>query len=167
MGRRSAEFDSSSERSKRRKTEKLRVSYTTSELAYATHTSLRASSAPQASRVLKDVITKSPERASRYQTAFKKTFDKPPTCEISADRMLNLIISGKMSKDTYFMIRDLWNANRGTSVYPSYHKISASKRRYYPEPSAITVTETSAEVELQHLLDHISIDYCKLREEIF
>ena len=44
-------------------------------------------------------MTKSPERASRYHTAFKKTFDKPTPCEISADRVLNLIISGKMSKD--------------------------------------------------------------------
>ena len=121
MGRRSAEFDSSSERSKRRKTEKLRVSYTTSELAYATQMSLRASGAPQASRALRDVITKSPERASRNQTAFKKTFDKPPTCEISVHRMLNLIISGKMFNDTYLMMRDLTNTDRCTSVYPSYH----------------------------------------------
>ena len=56
MGHRYAEFDSSSERSKRRKTEKLRVSCVTSELAYAIQMSLHESGAPQASRALKDVI---------------------------------------------------------------------------------------------------------------
>ena len=53
------------------------------------------------------------------------------------------------------MMRDVTNTNRGTPVYPS-HKILAAKRRCCPEPSAITVMETSAEVELQHLLDHVS-----------
>ena len=151
----STEFDASSERSKRRKTEKLRASHSVSELAYTTQMSLRASGATQASSVLKDVTTKSPSRASRYQAAFQES-QKPPPCEISADLALNLIISGKMTKETYKLMRNLTNANRGTSVYPSYTKILSAKRRCYPDSSAMTVTETSAEVKLQALLDHTS-----------
>ncbi|CAH0546850.1 unnamed protein product [Brassicogethes aeneus] len=155
LGRGSTEFDASSERSKRRKTENLRASHSTSELAYATQMSLRASGAPQASSVLKDITTKSPMRASRYQAALKAS-QKPPTCEIPADLALNLIISGKMTKETYKLMRNLTNTNCGTLVYPSYNKILAAKRRCYPDRSAMTVTETSAEVKLQALLDHIS-----------
>lgn len=154
-GRHSTEFDTSSERSKRRKTEKLRETYTASELAYAARMSLRASGAPQASSVLKDVTTTSPTRASRYQAALKAS-EKPPLREISADLALNLIISGKMTKETYKLTRNLTNVNCGTSVYPSYNKILSAKRRCYPDLSAMTVTETRAEVKLQALLDHIT-----------
>ena len=79
--------------------------------------------------------------------------------------MLNLIISGKMAKYTYLMMRDLTNTNLGTSDYPSYRKILAAKRRCYPEPSAITVTETSAEVGMQHLLDHVSSRLLQITHE--
>ena len=154
-GRPTTDFDSSSERSNRRKTENLRNSHDTSELAYATEMSLRATGSFAASTVLKEIVTKSPTRASKYRTAFKK-FDESPLSEISSDQALNLMISGKFSKQTYQKIRDLTNKNRLASVYPPYKKVILAKKRCYPSSSNMTLTETEAKVDLQELLDHTS-----------
>lgn len=162
--RHSSDFEDSSDRSKRRKTESLRSSYTTSELVYATQMSLRASGAPAASTILKEVTSTSPQRAQKYQTAYKESQKKSIT-EVSADIALNLIISGNMSKSTYLMTRSVTNENCKTSVYPAYGKILAAKKRCYPPISEMTFTETVAKVSLQSLLDHtVSRLFESLRE---
>ena len=61
MGRKSKTFDESSERSKRRKSEDMRATHSTSELAHATEMKLRSSGASAAARVLKDITINSPK----------------------------------------------------------------------------------------------------------
>lgn len=134
------DFSSCSERSKRRKVDDLRRSTSSSELAFATEMNLRASGSHAAAKVLKDITTTSPTRASRYQLAFAQSC-RPVRQEISADVALNFIISGKMTKETYNMVRELTNENSDGSVYPSYHKILAAKSRCYP-PVFNTYTNT-------------------------
>ena len=133
----------------------MRNSHDTSELAYATEMRLRATGSFAASTVLKEIVTKSPTRASKYRTAFKK-FDEPLLSEISPDQALNLMISGKFWKETYQKIRDLTNKNRRASLYPSYKKVILAKKRCYPPLSNMTLTETEAQVDLQAFLDHTS-----------
>jgi hypothetical protein len=59
-----------------------------------------------------------------------------------------------MSRDSYNHVRETVNGNRGVSVLPSYYKVQAAKTRCYPPVSATCITETSAVVSLQPLLDH-------------
>lgn len=41
----------------------------------------------------------------------------------------------------------------GVDLYPSYYQIQLAKRDCYPPKEIMTFTETSAEIELQALLD--------------
>ncbi|KAK4881336.1 hypothetical protein RN001_004655 [Aquatica leii] len=126
---------------------------------------LRASGSHSAAAVLKDITTTSPTQAARYQSAFKSSTKQVPQ-EISADLALNLIISGKMTKKTYNMVREMTNENRSSSVYLSYHKILAAKSRCYPLSSSMKVTELSAEVSLQALLDHTTSRLIEVQREV-
>lgn len=164
-GRPTLDFSSSSGRSKRRKVNELRKSTSPRALAFATEMNLRASGSHAAANVLKNITTSSPTRASRYQSAFAQC-SKPALKEISADVALNLIISGKMTKETYNMVREITNENRDDSVYPSYHKILFAKSRCYPLHSSITITETSATVSLQALLDHTTARLLQVQSDV-
>jgi hypothetical protein len=64
-----------------------------------------------------------------------------------------------MSRDSYNHVRETVNGNRGVSVLASYYKAQAAKMRCYPPESATCITETTAVVSLQALLDHTT---CRL-----
>lgn len=68
-----------------------------------------------------------------------------------ADTALALIVQTKLSKFQYEVIRKSCK-DIGHNIFPSYNKILERKIRCYP-PN-ISVTETSAHVPLQDLLDH-------------
>lgn len=114
--------------------------------------SLRADGATEASNVLKDITNTSPSRASKYQSAFKSASLLQQT-EISGDLALSDVVQGKMTRQTYRIIRKRESQNN-VRVYPPYPKVAKAKNRCYPP--GINVTETKAEVPLQSLLDHIS-----------
>ena len=65
-GEPSQSFASSSDRSKRRKTQEVRSTFSTEELAYAAQMSLRTSGQLHAVQVVKDVTLTTPTRASKY-----------------------------------------------------------------------------------------------------
>ena len=91
---------------KRRRTEELRAHNSTEELAFAAKMSLRESGETNAAKILNDITTKSPTRASTYLTALKLT-SKPPSTDVSSDDALALIIDSKLSKSAYQNIRNL------------------------------------------------------------
>lgn len=161
-GRPSSEFATASDRTKRRRTEELRGSKSAAELAFATKMSLRESGKTDAAKVLDDVTTKSPTRASTYLTAFKST-SKPPPTEVSSDDALALIIDSKLSKSAYQNIRNL-QKKVNTKFLPSYEHVLKAKTRCYPDK--ITCTEISAEVPLQSILDHTALRILTLQEEV-
>lgn len=148
--RRSKEFSELGDRMKRRKTEELRASYETSELAYATQMSLRASGAPKAATVLQAITSHSPDRANKYQAAFDAA-SVAPLPEMSGSLALSDVVEGKLTRHAYRLLKKRlkqYNAR----VYPSYDKVLEAKLLCYPKD--ILVTETVAEVPLQALLDH-------------
>ena len=149
-GRRSVDFKEVSDRSKRRRTEELRANNSTSELTFAANMSLRLSGENDASKILNDITTKSPTRASKYRKAFQLAL-KPQKVGVSSNDALALVIDSKLSKDGYQNIRNLQNKVEATFL-PSYKHVSEAKNRCYPEN--IVVTEISAEVPLQNLIDH-------------
>lgn len=92
-GRPECSFIESSDRSKRRKTQKLRETFTTNELSYATKMSLRESGAVLAAKVVNDVTFKSPARAMKYISAVKEV-SKMET-KMSPNTALTLVLDIK------------------------------------------------------------------------
>ncbi|KYN09488.1 hypothetical protein ALC57_18393 [Trachymyrmex cornetzi] len=64
---------------------------------------------------------------------------------------LALIINCRLSVDQYQTLR-ICAKDRCANIYPNYHKLLDTKALCYPEN--IIITEKSAEVRLQSLLDH-------------
>jgi hypothetical protein len=63
------------------------------------------------------------------------------------------MVETKESKHSYLAHRATAK-NQFADIYPSYHKIRDAKSRCYPNIEGQTITEISAEIRLQDLLDH-------------
>lgn len=111
--------------------------------------SLRASGKLDAAKVVSDVTLGSPSKARKY----RKSLELTPGSILSADSALSLIIEQKLSKSQYLGLRAVSRENN-CKLFPSYHTVSEAKSRCYPLRSGMIITECSAEVKLQHLLDH-------------
>lgn len=128
----------------------MRNKFSTEELAYATQMSLRSSGAADAANVLKDVTTTSPERASKYKNAYKSSLTQLPV-EMTGDEALVDFVENKWTKQQYLSIRSSLRRKK-FNAYPGYKKILEAKARC--SPTDIKVTEISAKVNLQSLLNH-------------
>lgn len=160
-GRPIQSFLESSERSKRRKTLCLRKQYSEQELAYASQMNLRASGQTDAPKVVRDVVLSTPTRAQKYRKALKRSndFNDP---QISADAALSMIMEAKLTRHQYNIVR--YNAK---NKFPCYSYIQAAKQDCYPSKDAIKITERTAEIRLQNLLDHTCIRLIKHQKSVF
>ncbi|GLV46290.1 hypothetical protein CBL_21296, partial [Carabus blaptoides fortunei] len=79
MGRPSSSWEDLTDRSKRRRTEKIREEHNVQTLAYATQMSLRASGKLQASKVVKDVIVGSPSKALKCCKSMQRVTENIPS----------------------------------------------------------------------------------------
>lgn len=147
-GRPKTDFDSSSDRTKRLKTQKLRTSTPVSVLSYATQMALRAEGSAHASEVLRDITTTTPSRASKYKKAYKRSLEQEIKI-MSGEDALAMMIKAKLSRSQYEVVRA-----SAPDRFPSYKVIQKIKTECYPRNTA--VTETSASVPLQDLLNHTS-----------
>lgn len=145
-GRPTVPFEESDERTKRKKTEHLRKSTPIAELSFATQMSLRASGSTQASKLLKEITTSSPNRAGKYRKAYKTSVEQEPR-KMSGEDALALLVDALLSRHQYNLIRQS-NSDR----FPSYKILQTEKKKCYP--SNIKVNETMVEVPLQDLLNH-------------
>lgn len=148
-GRPSSEFTDSSERTKRRRTEEMRSQSSTEELSYATQMKLRVSGKLDAAKVVKDVTLGSPSKAEKY----RKSLEFVSETILSGDKALSLLIEQKLSRSQYEGLRNI-SLENNCKLYPSYKNVLIAKRKCYPDKLSITVTECSAEIKLQALLDH-------------
>lgn len=154
MGRPMKNFEECSVRTKRRKTESIRKSATDSELIYATQMSLRDTGQTVLADILKEISQVGKDSQSskvdELIACWKK--DKVHIEKYSEDEGLALLIRNRLSKRTYCDIQK-GGKQRGANIYPSYSQILSAKERCYPAESSIKVTESSAEISLQALLD--------------
>lgn len=160
-GRPTKEFLLSSERSKRRKTEELRSSFSPEELAYATQSSLRSTGQLDASKLVKEAALSTPTRASKYRKKFNITTETPLTSEGA----LSLLIELKLSKSQYQGLRQT-SLQQNCRLYPSYKKLLEAKNFCYPPRSAIKISENCAEVKLQQLLNHTAERIIKTQKTV-
>lgn len=145
-GRPCKSFGESSERSKRRKTEEIRSNVKDGVILHAAQVELSKSGKRDASHVLKD-ITSSPTRATKYKNAYNTSKSKKPT-RLSAMEALKMFIDADLTRGQYEIIR-----NTNTNFFPCYSLIQEAKKKCYPPPDTSTVTNTSAEIQLQPLID--------------
>ena len=64
------------------------------------------------------------------------------------------MIDNNLSKGQYIGIRSV-SLGINCFLYPPYHQVLEAEKQCYPSTFEIIVTESSAEVKLQLLLDHI------------
>ncbi|CAI6357482.1 unnamed protein product [Macrosiphum euphorbiae] len=147
-GRPVVAFEMSSERNKRKITQELRNNTSVNVLSHATQMSLRASGQVEVAKLLKEITTSTPTRASRYRKVFKKQSAQAPK-KLSGEDALAVIVDTKLSRHQYNII---WTSAPDT--FPSYKVVHESKKQCYSKPENIQVTSTNAEVSLQALLDH-------------
>ncbi len=162
IGRPSLSFSSSSERSKRRKTQELRNTVSLAELAYATQMSLRSSGQSQAAKVIQDITSTSPSKASQYISALKSTSENT----LSPDQALSVLVENRFPKRTYQGIRNIAKENN-CKLYPSYKEVMTAKHRCYPPTNTFSVSESCTEVKLQALLNHTANRILLLQENVF
>lgn len=63
------------------------------------------------------------------------------------------MVETKLTKKQYKVIRSSLKENN-CRLYPNYEAVRAAKELCYPPRSSITITESSADIKLQDLLDH-------------
>ncbi|KAG5886038.1 hypothetical protein JTB14_000017 [Gonioctena quinquepunctata] len=135
-----------SDRSKRRKTQELRKNLGTKELTYAAKIKLRADGNVAAANILDDITNIGPE----YATSFIKVGEVRNN-RLTEDKALSLLTEAKLTMFQYNIIRS--NAlEESCNLYPNYEFVIKAKKKCYPDN--ILITESSAEIQLQSLLDH-------------
>lgn len=142
------EFDESSERSKRRNTEEVRASHSSSTLGYATQMKLRTEGKTDAAVVIKNIITGSPSKGTKYRRSLE-TVDKSQV--FTANESLSLFIELGLSRNNYMLLRHAL-VNKGYKILASKNMMLKARKECYPR-TEISVSETSAEIPLQPLLD--------------
>lgn len=134
-GRPVKDFAESSDRSKRRKTENLRASTSVDELLFSAEMKLRSEGQVAKSKDVKNIL-----QPEVIETAFEHKVVSPQSA-------LSMLTEAKLSKKQYNVVRSY-----APHIFPSYKRVQEAKRECYPEN--IEVTETTATVPLQNLLDH-------------
>lgn len=145
-GRPRKSFGESSERSKRRKTETVRSTLETGVIVHAAQIELSKSGKRDASNVLKD-ITSSPTRATKYKRAYT-TSKSENASRLTPMQALKMFIDADLTRGQYEIIR-----KTNKKFFPCYSLIQQAKKECYPPPEACIVTSTSAESQLQPLVD--------------
>lgn len=72
---------------------------------------------------------------------------------MNLEEALGYLLDHNMSKRDYQSMR-LLVKSRGADIFLSYNDVLAAKSKCRPNPQYVTISETSAEVSLQGLLDH-------------
>lgn len=89
---------------------------------------------------------------SLVDTVFNASDSSLTYSKIDSNEVLSLIVEAKLTRHQYLLIKKFIDNKVSNKILPSYQSIVKSKTHCYP--SDISVTEASAEVELQSLLDH-------------
>lgn len=137
-------------RQKKRRTEVLRIGNAPEELAFATKLSMQAEGNKDIAAVLSYLID-NPEDASRIRALCESKINETQTL-YTKEKALAVMISLQLSKLKYIRLREI-SIEHGVNPYPSYYKVQQAKQDCYPPAKAIRITDTSAEINLQAVLD--------------
>lgn len=102
-GRRELSFSESSERSKRRKTEELRMNVSTEALLYSATSKLRVEGNTDFAKVVRDISEGSPTKASKYRKSLESDNKNIP---FTNNEALSLFIELGLSQSKYQLLRN-------------------------------------------------------------
>ena len=148
VGRPRKLFDEGSDKSKRRKVESLVSAHSEQELIHAAQVSLHMSGKRDAAKMIKETV-KSPRRATKIKRAYMSPAVK--TVPLTGEEALSFFVDNNFTKTQYINIRKECKM-RNTNIFPPYHIIRETKKKCYPQN--VSITETSATIKLQSLVDH-------------
>lgn len=160
-GRPSKSFEDVSERSKRRKTEELRSNFEKDIIIHAAQVELGKSGKKDASNVLKD-ITSTPTRATKYKKAFYLTKSSKKKPSLTSMQALQMFVDADLTQGQYEIIR-----KTNPNFFPCYSALQKAKKKCYPPQESCTITSTSAEAQLQPLIDVTVRRLSEYLEEVF
>lgn len=139
---RSESFQESSEKTKRRKTEEL-VNKTPQRLVFAASRVLKMKGQTQLAKSLAQVDIENPSTSSC-----------DTECSFSPNEALSLMLDCGLSKRSFQNLRNR-TLEKKSKIFPSYNNVRVAKEDCLPSPpKEWLVTDDSAEVTLQDLLDH-------------
>lgn len=151
IGRPKVAFEDASLRSKKRKCSELLSSHSLEEIASTTAMALYKKGKRQVASFVAEVIS---------SESIPKQSEK---CQYSDDQALSLFIEGKFTKFQYNLMRSQAK-ELGSNLYPSYDRVLEAKRQCYP--NGIKITDSSAEVFVQSLLNHTASRLLKTCETV-
>lgn len=100
-------------------------------------------------RRLADLSNQDPSLVNSLLNASDSSLTHP---KIDSSEVLSLITEAQLTRHQYLLVKKFIDNKVSKNILPCYQSVVKSKKQCYP--SDITVTESSAEVELQSLLDH-------------
>lgn len=153
-------FGEVTERHKRRRTQDLRESNSTEVLLYATKQKLLSNGSSDIAKIL-DYLIKNPNEAKRIRACCENRVE---VSLYSKEKCLALLLSLNLSKSQYLHLRETC-IESGTNQFVSYYNVQQAKSECYPSKNAITVTETTASIELQVVLDLTSVRLLKVSKQ--
>ncbi|KAL4104318.1 hypothetical protein QTP88_019619 [Uroleucon formosanum] len=149
-GRPRKSFLESSDRSKRRQIKNLREITSSDELICAAKSTLYVEGKRAAADLVSQATEYSPQCAIKIRKLYKNE-TKNKYSSYTDDEAVAFIIDTYMTKNVYHKTR-LDAKKHGANIYPSYDRVRLAKYKCYPEN--IIISEISATVPLQNLLDH-------------
>ncbi|PZC72274.1 hypothetical protein B5X24_HaOG211652 [Helicoverpa armigera] len=121
-----------------------------SEMVFAAVSKLKADGKENMASVIEHML-KNPESIGKFQDVMVK---QPFTKKIfTPQKALGLLLSLKLSKWQYMTLRETAIREGIRNLYPSYYQVQKEKKECYPPENSITVTDSSAKITLQSLLD--------------
>lgn len=148
-GRPRKAFEDCSNKSKKRKVQHLLQSSSCSELAFAAEVAIRKEGKKDSANVIKELRTSS----SKKGTEIKHLLSEENVMRTySADEALALYVDCKLTTHSYKLIRKQ-ALKLNHNLYPSYYSLKEAKMRCCPSEEFIKVTERSAEITVQALLN--------------
>lgn len=119
------------------------------ELAYSAAELLKQDGREDIASVI-EYMLKNPDAAVKIKEVLKKPVS---SSLLSPEKALGLLISLKLSKWQYITLRETIIREGSKDIYPSYYKVQKAKMECYPPKTSVTVTDSSAKITLQALLD--------------
>ncbi|OXA46867.1 hypothetical protein Fcan01_18208 [Folsomia candida] len=141
-----------SERTKRRRVEELEKSLSPEDpgdLVHAVSRTLNKHGHPEAARIIKKSLSPSKQQVILDSLSKPSTTPTPYT----AEEALSLILDLGLTQTQYQRLREGANQH-GCPLYPSYHEVQKCKISSRPPADELCVTESSASIPLNSLLQH-------------
>lgn len=129
-------------------------------LVHAASISAYASKANDLNFVLKEAAS-SPSRATKMRKVLTSNDKKP--LPLSPEEALLFLIENNLTKQQYINIREM-SKSRNCDIYPHYQKIRECKLQCRPD--GLSVTESSAQIPLQSLVNHTAKRILSYQEEV-